>query len=129
MAIRVVRLGTPRAPDEGVRLGTVRRPPRGVAKTDYPRLNYFDLWLPDLAPSAELLAWARAQPLTDRRWAVFRRRYAGEMAKPPAARLLGLLAALSPQVNVSVGCFCADERHCHRTVLRELLEQAGAVLA
>jgi uncharacterized protein YeaO (DUF488 family) len=128
MAIRVVQLGTPRAPDEGIRLGTVRRPPRGVAKADYSRLNYFDVWLPDLAPSAALLAWVRVQALNDRRWAAFRRRYASEMARPPAARLLALLAALSAQVNVSVGCFCADERHCHRTVLRELLEQAGAVL-
>jgi uncharacterized protein YeaO (DUF488 family) len=129
MPIRIVRLGTPRAPDEGIRLGTVRRPPRGVAKADYARLNYFDIWLPDLAPSAALLAWVQRGPLTERRWAAFQRRYAGEMAKPPAARWLTLLAALSPQVNVSVGCFCADERHCHRSVLRELLTRAGAVLA
>jgi uncharacterized protein YeaO (DUF488 family) len=100
-----------------------------VAKADYSRLNYYDVWLPDLAPSPALLAWVRAQPLSERRWATFRRRYAGEMAKPPAARLLALLAALSPQVNISVGCFCADERHCHRSVLRELLDQAGAMLA
>jgi uncharacterized protein YeaO (DUF488 family) len=129
MPIRIVQLGTPRAPDEGIRLGTIRRPPRGVAKADYSRLNYFDVWLPDLAPSAALLAWVRAQPLTERRWATFRRRYAAEMARAPAARMLELLAALSPEVNLSVGCFCADERHCHRSVLRELLDQAGAVLA
>ena len=129
MAIRIVRLGTPRAPDEGVRLGTVRRPPRGVAKDDYSRLDYFDVWLPDLAPSAELLAWVREKPLTEARWATFRRRYMKEMAKPPAARLIGLLSALSPEVDVSIGCFCAQEGHCHRSVLRELLDQAGAVLA
>jgi uncharacterized protein YeaO (DUF488 family) len=129
MAIRIVRLGTPRAPDEGIRLGTVRRPPRGVAKADFSRLDYFDLWLPDLAPSAALLAWVREKPLTDNRWAAFRRRYAKEMGKPPAARLISLLSALSPEVNVSVGCFCAGEGHCHRSVLKELLDRAGAVLA
>jgi uncharacterized protein YeaO (DUF488 family) len=126
MAIRIVRLGAPRAPEEGLRLGTVRRPPRGVAKTDYARLDYFDLWLPDLAPSASLLAWVRTKPLSGARWASFARRYAKEMRQPPASRLIQLLAAISRQVNLSVGCFCADERHCHRSVLRDLLEQAGA---
>jgi len=100
-----------------------------VAKDDYSRLDYFDVWLPDLAPSAELLAWVREKPLTEARWATFRRRYMKEMAKPPAARLIGLLSALSPEVDVSIGCFCAEEGHCHRSVLRELLDQAGAVLA
>src|SRR5919112_5081925 len=120
MAIRVVQLGTPRAPDEGIRLGTVRRPPRGIAKADYSRLDYFDVWLPDLAPSASLLAWVRTKPLTDARWASFARRYAKEMRQAPASRLIQLLAAISRDMNLSVGCFCPDERHCHRSVLRGL---------
>jgi uncharacterized protein YeaO (DUF488 family) len=129
MAIRIVQLGTSRVPNEGIRLGTVRRPPRGVAKADYSRLNYFDLWLPDLAPSAALLAWVRSAPLTDTRWASFARRYSKEMEKPPASRLIELLAGLSRQANLSVGCFCADEDRCHRGVLRGLLERAKADLA
>jgi uncharacterized protein YeaO (DUF488 family) len=128
MTIRVVRLGTPRTPDEGIRLGTVRRPPRGVKRADYSRRNYFDLWLPDLAPSAALLAWARSRTPTPARWATFARRYRAEMARAPASRIIGLLAALSRDTNFSVGCFCAEEVHCHRSLLRELLAQAGAVM-
>jgi uncharacterized protein YeaO (DUF488 family) len=129
MAIRIVRLGAPRLPEEGIRLGTVRRPPRGIARADYSRLDYFDVWLPDLAPSASLLAWVRTKPLTDARWASFARRYAKEMRQAPASRLIQLLAAISRDMNLSVGCFCPNERHCHRSVLRELLEQAGAEVA
>ena len=128
MGIRIVRLGSPRAPEEGIRLGTVRRPPRGVAKADYSRLNYYDVWLPELAPSAALLKWARSQPLTGRRWETFARRYRSEMSQAPASRILELLVALSADVNLSVGCFCEDERSCHRSVLRELFAQAGAAL-
>ena len=128
MAIRIVQLGSPRVPSEGIRLGTVRRPPRGVAKADYSRLNYYDLWLPELAPSAELLKWARSQPLTGRRWEIFGRRYRAEVSQAPASHILGLLAALSADVNFSVGCFCEDVRTCHRSVLRDLLVQAGAAL-
>ena len=128
MGIRIVQLGSPRAPGEGIRLGTVRRPPRGVAKADYARLNYYDLWLPELAPSAELLKWALSQPLTGRRWETFARRYRSEMSRPPASHVLELLAALSAHVNLSVGCFCDDERSCHRSVLRDLLAHAGATL-
>ena len=124
--IRVVRLGTPRAKGEGLRLGTVRRPPRGVKTRDYARLDYYDAWLPELAPSAALIASSRSKPLTDGRWAQFTRRYRAEMHRPPAQRLLGLLAALSAQTNLSVGCYCEDESRCHRSVLRELLEEAGA---
>ena len=124
--IRVVRLGAPRTKGEGLRLGTVRRPPRGVKKTDYARLDYYDAWLPELAPSAALVAWATSKPWTDARWAQFARRYRAEMRAPAAQRLLALLAALSPQANVSVGCYCEDESRCHRSVLRELLAEAGA---
>lgn len=128
MAIRVVRLGSARAPQEGSRVGTVRRPPRGVPKKDYARLGYFDLWLPDLAPSALLVSYALAEPLTPRRWATFGRRYRGEMAKPAPRRLIDLLAALSPQADFSIGCYCADESRCHRSLLRDLLLERGAIV-
>jgi uncharacterized protein YeaO (DUF488 family) len=129
MPIRVVRLGTPREPDEGPRLGTVRRPPRCVKKADYGRLHYFDLWLPELAPSAALVSYAYAQEFTPQRWAAYARRYRSEMRAPAAQRLIALLAALSSQANFSVGCYCEDETRCHRSLLRELLAEAGAKLA
>ena len=128
MAIRVVRLGTPRRRNEGVRVGTVRRPPRGVRKQDYARRDYFDVWLPELAPSAPLVSWALSTPLTAKRWAVFARRYRREMAQPAAQRLLALLAALSVQTNLSVGCYCEDESRCHRALLKQLLREHGAQL-
>lgn len=128
MAIRIVRLATPRAPDEGLRLGTVRRPPRGVPKRDYARLDYFDRWLPELAPSARVVSWALSEPWTPARWARYARRYRREMRQPAAQRLLALLAALSHQTNFSVGCYCADESHCHRSLLRELLADAGGAV-
>ena len=126
MPIRVVRLGTPRAADEGPRLGTVRRPPRGIKKADYGRLHYFDLWLPDLAPSANLVRYAYAEPWTPQRWSIYARRYRNEMKAPAAQRLILLLAALSSQANFSVGCYCEDETRCHRGLLRELLAEAKA---
>jgi uncharacterized protein YeaO (DUF488 family) len=129
MAIRVVRLGTPRDAAEGLRLGTVRRPPRGVRKEDTARLDHYDVWLPELSPSVELLAWAHEQPFDDARWAAFARKYRGEMARPPAAHLIPLLAALSATTDMAVGCYCSDEARCHRTLLRELLRVAGARLA
>ncbi len=128
MAIRIVQLGTPRRPNEGTRLGTVRRPPRGVKKSEYARRDLFDLWLPDLAPSAALLSWVRAAPLTEARWRMFARRYRREMGQPAAHRLIGLLATLSTTADFSVGCFCQDESRCHRSILRELLARAGAAL-
>lgn len=128
MAIRIVRLGAPRAPAEGPRLGTVRRPPRGVRKEDYAGRDYFDLWLPDLAPSAPLVSWALSQPFTDRRWNSYARRYRAEMRKPAAQRLIALLATLSVEADFSVGCYCADESRCHRSLLRELLVEAGATV-
>jgi len=128
MAIRVVRLGSPRAPDEGLRIGTVRRPPRGVPKAEYASRDIYDVWLPELAPSETLLK--RAQQAHDERsWKAFVERYRAEMNRPEAKRLLALLAALSQQTNFSVGCYCADETRCHRSVLKELLRDHGADLA
>ena len=129
MAIRVVRLGTPREAGEGLRIGTVRRPPRGVPKSDYARLDYYDVWLPNLAPSAELMAWIRAEDITPERWKEFSKRYHAEMARPDAEHLLATLAALSKQTDFSVGCYCEDEHRCHRSLLRGLLDRHGAELA
>ncbi len=126
MAIRVVRLGMPRRKSEGLRIGTVRRPPRGVRKADYARRNYFDVWLPELAPSAPLVSWALSEPFTPARWAAYARKYRAEMRKPAAQRLICLLAALSSQTNFSVGCYCEDESRCHRSVLKELLLEQSA---
>ena len=126
MAIRVVQLGSPRARGEGVRLGTVRRPPRGVRKQDYARRNFYDVWLPELAPSLALVAWAQSAPLSDARWKTFARRYRAEMRRPAARRLLDLLAALSAQGNFAIGCYCDEARRCHRSLLRQLLAERGA---
>lgn len=127
MPFHVVRLGTPRNPDEGLRVGTVRRPPRGVRKEDYAARDYFDVWLPELAPTAPLVSWLLSEPVTPERWASFERRYRQEMRQPAAQRLLALLAALSAQTNFSVGCYCEDETHCHRSILKRLLLEQGAV--
>ncbi len=126
MAIRIVRLGTPRAPDEGVRLGTVRRPPRGVPKTRFSKDNWYDVWLPNLSPSAALLHDMQATLDDPKTWARFTKRYEAEMAKPDASRLLDTLAALSHHANFSVGCYCENEQRCHRTILRRILEKHGA---
>jgi uncharacterized protein YeaO (DUF488 family) len=126
MSVRIVRLGTPRNPHEGLRIGTVRRPPRGVRKADYAARDYFDVWLPELAPSASLVSSALSKPFTPQRWAVFQRRYRREMLQPAAQRLIALLAALSSQTNFSVGCYCEDETRCHRSLLRKLLIERGA---
>ena len=129
MAARVVRLGSLRLPGEGLRLGTVRRVPRGVRKAEYARRNYFDLWLPELAPSARLVKWALSEPFTDQRWTRYARSYRREMQAPGRRRLLQLLARLSRQTNFSVGCYCEREDRCHRSLLRELLEEHGAKIA
>lgn len=129
MPIHVVRLGTPRRADEGLRLGTVRRPPRGVRKEDFARRDYFDLWLPDVAPSAELVSYALSEPFTSQHWKAYRRRYLREMREPAPQRLLALLAALSHQASLAVGCYCEDETRCHRSLLRELLREHGAAIA
>lgn len=125
MAIRIVRLGSPRAEGEGLRLGTVRRPPRGVPKADWARRDFFDVWLPELAPSEVLIKQAQ-QTHDERGWMSFVRRYRAEMKRPEPARLLDLLAALSRQTSFSVGCYCADEERCHRSVLSALLLEHGA---
>ncbi|MGE5199348.1 MAG: DUF488 domain-containing protein [Rhodospirillaceae bacterium] len=127
MAIQVVRLGTPRVPGEGLRLGTVRRPPRGVPKAEYAARDFYDIWVPELAPSEDLVKVA-LHAATDREWRTFVRRYRAEMKRPPAARLLDLLAAFSQRAAFSVGCYCANEARCHRSVLRELLREHGARL-
>lgn len=125
MAIRVVRLGSERAPDEGLRIGTVRRPPRGVPRERYSTESWYDAWLPQLSPGAELVKRAQAAG-TEREWKAFVSRYRAEMSSPDNARLLALLAALSKTVNFSVGCYCENEARCHRSVLRDLLAEAGA---
>jgi len=127
MSIRVVQLGTARKPGEGPRLGTVRRPPRGVPRTDYASRNYYDVWLPELAPSDKLVKVAlRAR--NPREWEAFVKLYRAEMKRPPASRLLRLLAALSQNTAFSVGCYCPDQARCHRSILKELLEEHGASL-
>ena len=128
MPIRVIRLGSPRTKDEGLRLGTVRRPPRGVPKPEFAKRDYYDVWLPNLAPTQELVTFALAAK-NERDWKTFERRYRKEMSAPDAARLLDLLAALSHQTNFAVGCYCEDENRCHRSILRELLAEHGAELA
>lgn len=127
MAIRVVRLGTPRRAGEGLRVGTVRRPPRGVPRGQYAALDFYDVWLPELAPS-EALVKLGLQASDERRWQAFVKRYRAEMKRPAPARLLALLAALSHQAALAVGCYCADEAHCHRSVLKVLLGEHGARL-
>ena len=129
MAIRIVRLGSPRAAREGLRLGTVRRPPRGVKKENYARENFFDLWFPELAPSAPLVKWALSEPFTPRRWAKYEKDYRREMQQPAQQRILELLARLSHQTNFSVGCYCEDETRCHRSILRKLLIEHQAKIA
>jgi uncharacterized protein YeaO (DUF488 family) len=128
MSIRVVRLGTDREKGEGLRLGTVRRPPRGVKKERLAADNWYDVWLPQLSPSADLVKKAQAAT-TAKEWSAFAKKYRHEMAEPDNARLIALLAALSRDTNFAVGCYCADESHCHRSVLREILREAGAKVA
>lgn len=125
MSLRVVRLGSPRLPGEGLRIGTVRRPPRGVPKAEFARRDYYDTWFPVLAPSLASMQAAHAAT-TPAQWAAFKRAYRREMAEPAAAHAIALLAAMSHEAAFSVGCYCEDESHCHRSVLRELLAKAGA---
>jgi uncharacterized protein YeaO (DUF488 family) len=128
MAISIVRLGSVRKPGEGLRIGTVRRPPRGVPKSEFAKRDFYDVWLPNLSPSAELVATAQASE-DERSWSKFKRSFRAEMNQPDASHVLDLLAALSHQSHFSVGCYCENEAHCHRSVLRELLSERGAVLA
>ena len=124
--IRIVRLGQPRAKDEGLRLGTVRRPPRGVPKSEFAKRDYYDVWLPELSPSASTVSTAMAGEWTEKKWKKFAATYVREMSTPAAEHLLKTLAALSHQTNFSVGCYCENENHCHRSVLRDLLIAEGA---
>lgn len=128
MAIRIVRLGCERVDGEGLRIGTVRRPPRGVPKALFGSQNWYDVWFPNLAPSLDTMKLAQNAE-TASEWAVFARRYRAEMAKPDNAHAIELLAALSHRTNFSVGCYCADETRCHRSLLRTLLSEKGAVIA
>jgi uncharacterized protein YeaO (DUF488 family) len=128
MAVRIVQLGSPRARNEGLRIGTVRRPPRGVPKSEFASRNYYDVWLPNLAPSDQLVKAAQSAK-NEAHWRAFIKRYRSEMSRPENGRVLDLLAALSHQANFSVGCYCKDEQHCHRSVLRQLLAERGATIA
>jgi len=128
MTARIVRLGTARLRGEGLRIGTVRRPPRGVPKEKFASGDWYDVWLPELAPSEATVKLGQKAG-TEREWAAFEKRYAKEMAAPSASRLLDLVAALSHDTDFSVGCYCEDESHCHRSVLRRLLKERGAKLA
>jgi uncharacterized protein YeaO (DUF488 family) len=124
MAIRIVRLGTARLPHEGLRIGTVRRPPRGVPKAAFASGNWYDVWLPNLAPAAETVKLGQASQ-SPRQWAAFAKRYRAEMGSADNSRVLDLLAALSHDTHFSVGCYCEDESRCHRSILRDLLLERG----
>jgi uncharacterized protein YeaO (DUF488 family) len=127
MTIRIVRLGSPRAADEGPRIGTVRRPPRGVPKSEFAARNYYDAWLPTLSPSAELVAEAQAAT-TEAQWRTFARKFRAEMNEGDASKVLDVLATLSASANFSIGCYCEDEARCHRSILRQLLTERGAAM-
>jgi uncharacterized protein YeaO (DUF488 family) len=128
MAVHIVRLGTPRQPHEGLRIGTVRRPPRGVAKSDFARLDYYDVWFPNLSPTADLVREA-LDAEHEKQWNAFARKFRREMSEPDKSRELDLLAALSHRSDFSIGCYCEREDRCHRSVLRELLKERGASIA
>lgn len=128
MGVRILRLGSPRAADEGLRLGTVRRPPRGVPKAEFATRDFYDVWLPALSPSPETIALAR-QAGDAKAWRSFQRKFTSEMREAGPAHLLDLLAALSHGTNFSLGCYCESEAHCHRSVLRDLLAARGAVIS
>lgn len=127
MSIRIIRLGSPREKGEGLRVGTVRRPPRGVPKSDFAKRDFYDVWLPNLAPSLELMKQGQSAQ-GEASWSVFKKKFRSEMNAPDAGKILDLFAALSHQTNVSLGCYCEDENRCHRSVLRELLMERGASL-
>ncbi len=127
MSVRIVRLGSPRSPGEGLRIGTVRRPPRGVPRNEFSRRDFYDVWLPILSPTGALVDAARSAP-DDAAWRRFARQYRAQMKEPDASRTLDLLAALSRSADFSVGCYCADEARCHRGILRDLLLERGAKL-
>ena len=125
--IAIVQFGTPRKPSEGVRIGTVRRPPRGVKKSDFAKLDYYDVWFPNLSPDPDLVKEALTAT-TEVEIMAFRKKFRQEMNKPDRSRELDVLAALPHQTNLSLGCYCEDEHRCHRFVLRELLKERGAAV-
>ncbi|MFN2239821.1 MAG: DUF488 domain-containing protein [Thermoanaerobaculia bacterium] len=125
MSVRIVRLGSPRDRGEGTRIGTVRRPPRGVAKAEFAKQDWYDVWFPNLAPSIETMKLGQ-NAQTPTQWAAFTRKYKAEMAAPGPRHDLALLAVLSQTADFSVGCYCEDEQRCHRSILRQLLREAGA---
>lgn len=128
MAVKIVRLGSERTQGEGTRIGTVRRPPRGVPKTEFASQNWYDVWYPSLAPTAETMKLGQ-EAQTPKDWAVFAKKYRSEMSAPDASHSLELLATLSKTSNFSVGCYCENEAQCHRSILRTLLEEKGAMMA
>jgi len=128
MAVKIVRLGSERSKEEGVRIGTVRRPPRGVPKAEFASQNWYDVWYPNLAPTAETMKLGQ-EAQTPKDWAVFVKKYRSEMSAPDASHSLQLLATMSKTSNFSVGCYCENEAHCHRSILRTLLEEKGALIA
>lgn len=125
MTIRIVRLGTERLRDEGLRIGTVRRPPRGVPKNEYASQNWYDVWLPNVAPTPELMKMGKAVE-SEKAWTAFARKYRAEMANPEKSRILDLLAAMSHHADMSIGCYCENEQRCHRSILQKLLAERGA---
>jgi uncharacterized protein YeaO (DUF488 family) len=127
MSIRIIRLGSPREKGEGLRVGTVRRPPRGVPKSDYAKRDFYDVWLPNLSPSPEVMKQGQSSQ-DEASWSLFKKKFRAEMNGPDASKILDLLAALSHQTNMSLGCYCEDESRCHRSVLREMLKERGASL-
>jgi uncharacterized protein YeaO (DUF488 family) len=127
VSIRIVRLGSPRGEGEGLRIGTVRRPPRGVPKSEYASRDFYDVWLPNLAPSEDLLKQGKASH-DDASWSVFQKKFHAEMNKPDVTKVLDLLAAFSHQTNLSIGCYCEDANRCHRSILKDLLLQRGALI-
>ena len=129
MGISVVRLGSPRRPHEGIRIGTARRPPRGVPKSEFASRDYYDVWLPNLSPTPDLVSEALQSHDNEHLWKDFVRKFRSEMKQPEAAHLLDLLAALSHQTNFAIGCYCEDESRCHRSILKELLAERGAAFS
>lgn len=127
MAVSIVRLGSPRSANEGLRIGTVRRPPRGVPKAEFATRDFYDVWLPQLSPTPDLVQQA-ISARGDREWQAFRRKFRQELNQPESCRLLDLLAAMSQQTNFAIGCYCEEEARCHRSVLRELLTERGAAI-
>jgi uncharacterized protein YeaO (DUF488 family) len=128
MAITVTRLGSPRGEKEGIRIGTVRRPPRGVAKADFAKLDYYDVWLPQLSPSAKLVSWIKDSQGSASEWKRFEQKFLRELSALDTQRLIDVLVAFSKRVDFSIGCYCEDESKCHRSILRKVFKDRGATM-